>query len=148
SKVQYGLTSLTDSADGAKDATMHEVKITGLKPGTAYVYQVTSEGKDGKITSPLLTFQTALGKDDAFSFVLIGDTQRNPTVTGKIATLAWQRRPNFVVHLGDVVDHGPSKKQWTDDLFGPCKELFCRVPVYPCIGNHEKNHAFYYSYFS
>lgn len=148
SKVQYGVGALTGSTEGAKDVTLHEVKLTGLQPGTAHVYQVTTEGKDAKITSPLLTFQTAPGKDDVFSFVLIGDTQRNPTVTGKVATLAWQRRPNFVVHLGDVVDHGPSKKQWTDDLFGPCKELFCRVPVYPCIGNHERNHAFYYAYFS
>ena len=79
---------------------------------------------------------------------MIGDTQKNPTVTGKIAKLMWERRPNFVVHLGDVVDNGPDKKEWVDELFGPCRELFARVPVYPCIGNHEKNHAHYYRYFS
>src|SRR5207248_2912640 len=55
---------------------------------------------------------------------------------------------HFVLHLGDVVDNGPDRKEWTDELFGPCRELFARVPVYPCIGNHEKNHAHYYRYFS
>ncbi len=60
----------------------------------------------------------------------------------------WERRPNFVVHCGDVVDDGAAKWQWTGDLFKPCNELFGRVPVFPCIGNHEKNHAHYYKYFS
>jgi hypothetical protein len=53
-----------------------------------------------------------------------------------------------VVHLGDTVDSGWIKDQWVNHLFGPGKELFARVPMYPCIGNHEKNHAFYYQYFS
>jgi hypothetical protein len=47
-----------------------------------------------------------------------------------------------------VVDDGPAKGQWTGDLFRPCADLFGRVPVYPCIGNHEKNHANYYRYFA
>ena len=60
----------------------------------------------------------------------------------------WERRPNFVVHCGDVVDNGAAKAQWTGDLFRPCNELFGRVAVFPCIGNHEKNHAHYYKYFA
>lgn len=148
SVVRHGVGTLDKTAEGAKDVTLHEVTLTDLKPGTAYVYEVTTEGKAGKVTSPLLTFQTAVGPDEAFSFVLIGDTQKNPKVTQKIATLAWQRRPNFVVHLGDVVDNGPDRREWVNELFGPCKELFARVPVYPCIGNHERNHAHYYRYFA
>jgi hypothetical protein len=46
------------------------------------------------------------------------------------------------------VDDGAAKWQWTGDLFKPSQELFGRVPVYPCIGNHEKNHAHYYKYFA
>jgi predicted phosphodiesterase len=148
SVVRHGTTSLSKTTEGPKDVTMHEVTLTGLEPGVPHVYEVTTEGKEGKVTSPLLTFQAAAGPDEAVSFVLIGDTQKNPKVTQKVATLAWQRRPNFVVHLGDVVDNGRDKKEWVDELFGPCKDLFSRVPVYPCIGNHEKNHAHYYQYFS
>jgi predicted phosphodiesterase len=105
-----------------------------------------AEGK--KYLGKPSTFFTAVDPTDAFSFAVIGDTQRNPTMTGKVAKLMWERRPNFVLHMGDVVDNGPDKKQWTDELFLPCQELFSRVPVYPCIGNHEKNHEHYYNYFS
>lgn len=148
SEVRYGLSAPTSTRAGPKDATFHEVTLTDLKPGQPYVYQVTTTSGARKLASPLLTFQPAVAAGEAFSFVLIGDTQKNPAVTQTIATLAWQRRPNFVVHLGDVVDNGPDKREWTHELFGPCKELFARVPVYPCIGNHEKDHAHYYRYFA
>jgi acid phosphatase type 7 len=148
SVVRYGVGAPTETKEGPKDVTLHEVELTGLTPNTPHVYQVETVGPGGKVTSTPLTFGTAVGPDDAFSFVLIGDTQKNPAVTRKIATLAWQRRPNFVVHLGDVVDNGPDKREWVHELFGPCKDLFSRVAVFPCIGNHEKDHAWYYRYFS
>src|SRR5262245_22470162 len=69
-------------------------------------------------------------------------------MTKTIAQLAWARRPNFVAHLGDVVDNGPDKKEWVHELFAPCAELFARVAVFPTIGNHEKDHAHYYAYFA
>lgn len=148
STVRFGVHSLSESREGDDNATLHEVKLSDLKPNTAYIYQVTTVGPAGKLESPLLTFGTSVGTDDAFSFALFGDTQKNPRVTEKIAALAWQRRPNFVLHLGDVVDNGPDKREWVNELLGPCSMLFSRVPVFPCIGNHEKNHANYYRYFS
>ena len=42
---------------------------------------------------------------------------KNLQVTGKLARLMWDRRPNFVIHCGDVVDDGAAKGQWTGDLF-------------------------------
>jgi predicted phosphodiesterase len=149
SVVRYGIGGLTETATGPADVTIHEVPLTGLKPATAYVYQSSTTDPAGRtLTGPLLTFQTAVEADAAYSFVLIGDTQKNPTVTARIAALAWSRRPNFVVHLGDVVDNGPDKKEWVHELFGPCADLLGRVPIYPTIGNHERNHAHYYRYFS
>src|SRR5262249_21192170 len=149
SVVRHGIGKLTETTTGPTDVTLHQVALTGLKPGTAYVYQTTTTTSTGQtLTSPLLTFQTAVGAESAYSFVLIGDTQKNPAITGKIARLAWARRPNFVVHLGDVVDNGPDKREWVHELFGPCADLFARVPIYPTIGNHEKNHAHYYRYFA
>lgn len=133
--------------DGA--ATLHEVRLENLEPGTKYFYRVTATtGEGAQISSDLLSFQTAVGETDAWSFAVIGDTQRNPVVTAKIAKLMWDRRPHFAIHCGDVVDDGASKRQWVEDLFDAGKMLFARVPIYPCIGNHEKNHANYYRYFS
>ena len=36
---------------------------------------------------------TAANEDDAYSFAVIGDTQRNPTITGKVAKLMWKNVP-------------------------------------------------------
>lgn len=128
---------------------IHEAKITNLNAGTKYFYRVICTTEDGVTqTSPVLTFMTAVDADQAYSFTVIGDTQRNPEVTGALAKLMWERRPNFVVHMGDVVNDGDQKWQWEKDLFVPSADLFARVPMYPCIGNHEKNHPNYYKYFS
>jgi hypothetical protein len=148
--VEYGTATPPDKAAEVKEpGTLHEVKLDGLAPKTKYFYRVVCTAADGgKVAGPLLTFATAVDPTDAYTFAVIGDTQRNPTVTGKVAKLMWDRRPHFVLHTGDVVDDGPAKWQWTGDLFTPCRELFARVPVYPTIGNHEKNHENYYRYFS
>jgi phosphodiesterase/alkaline phosphatase D-like protein len=148
--VEYGPTFPPKlSAKLEKPQTIGEVTLNGLEPGTKYFYRVICTDAEGhKIESKPSTFATAPGTDDAYSFAIVGDTQRNPVITGKVAKLIWERRPNFVVHCGDVVDDGAAKWQWTGDLFKPCNELFGRVAVFPCIGNHEKNHEHYYKYFS
>lgn len=148
--VEYGPTSPPGlKADVAAADTLHEVKLDALQPGAKYFYRfVCTDAAGQRLTSDTYTFTTAVGPADAYTFAVVGDTQRNPAVTGQVAKLIWARRPHFVLHTGDVVDDGPAKWMWTGDLFKPCRELFARVPVYPCIGNHEKNHALYYRYFS
>ncbi len=149
-EVKYGPTyPPTLSARSAKADAMHEIPLANLLPNTKYFYQVSCATADGKaLKGKPGTFGTAVDATDAYSFCVIGDTQRNPAATTRVAKVMWERRPNFVLHMGDVVDDGAAKWQWTGDLFKPCQELFARVPVYPCIGNHEKNHAQYYKYFS
>jgi hypothetical protein len=147
--VEYGPFGLTEKISSDKFTTIHEMKLTALKPKTRHYYKVTSVTPDGKtLVSKLLTFLTGVDADDAWSFTVIGDTQKNPKITGKIAKLMWDRRPHFVMHVGDVVDNGPDKREWIHELFGPSADLFGRVAVLPTIGNHERNHANYYNYFS
>ncbi len=148
--VEYGLKYPPDQSVKVEKAdVMGEVQLSNLEPGTKYIYRVVCTDADGnKLEGKPLTFMTAVDTTDAYSFTVIGDTQRNPVVTARVAKLMWERRPNFVIHCGDVVDDGTAKWQWTGDLFKPCSELFGRVPVYPCIGNHEKNNPQYYKYFS
>jgi acid phosphatase type 7 len=148
-EVKYGTANpLKESILTEAPSTMHEVTLKNLQPGTKYFYQVVCEDAENTIAGPILTFQTTPESTRTFSFGIIGDTQANPTVTAQIAKLMWEDRPNFVLHMGDVVDNGPAKREWVQELFKPCQELFGRVCVYPCIGNHEKNHAHYYQYFS
>jgi hypothetical protein len=147
--VEYGPVFPPALRADSPPGTVHEVKLDKLAPSAKHFYRVVCKDAEGReLAGPPSTFHTAVGDAEAYSFCVIGDTQRNPTVTAKLAKLMWDRRPHFVLHMGDVVDDGPDKGQWVHDLFGPCRELFARVPVYPCIGNHEKDHEHYYRYFS
>ncbi|MFM7109902.1 MAG: LamG-like jellyroll fold domain-containing protein [Planctomycetota bacterium] len=148
-RVEYGLSTPLSGKVPFQAGTMQTVKIDGLKPGGSYFYRIVCEDPSGgELASPLLSFQTDSGPGSPFVFATIGDTQRNPRITGQVATRAMENRPAFVLHAGDVVDNGSDKSEWVNDLFRPCQELFGRIPVIPCIGNHERNHAFYYQYFA
>lgn len=150
SVVEYGPTPAAFKTIEMKSGgPIHELKIDGLLPESNYVYRVTTTLEDGtQVAGPLSQFQTAVKDDSAFSFAVIGDTQKNPKMTAKIARVISDRHPNFVIHVGDVVDNGPDKAEWVHELFGPCSDLFSHCAIFPTIGNHEKNHAWYYRYFS
>ena len=147
--VEFGEETPLSRKVETSSRTMHHATLEGLKPSTSYFYQVTATSKKGeKISGQLLTFKTAALPGESFNFAVFGDSQRNRRITGQVATRAYEFRPSFLLHLGDVVDDGEEKSQWLNDLFRPCQELFGRVAMMPTIGNHEKNHPFYYQYFN
>ena len=139
---------LTGQARTTTPAALSTVSLSQLKPHTRYFYRVTClDGTGNAARSPIGSFQTLPGASDGWAFGILGDTQRNPDVTRKCAEGIFALRPNFMLHVGDVVDDGYAKHQWVFDLMDPCARLFAHVPVFPVIGNHEKNSHFYYDYF-
>ena len=54
----------------------------------------------------------------------------------------------LVMVPGDLVENGTKYEQWKNDFFDPAQNLFAEVPVYPVLGNHEKNSSYYFKYFS
>lgn len=130
--------------------TMHEVVLDGLSPETNYFYRVTSVTESGKeIVSQTYPFKTAVNDSSAYMFALIGDTQRNgrtPWGWERVAKQVWKDRPNFVVHVGDVVDNGNNLDDWTDEFFPDGQILMSKAPIYPAIGNHENDSPLYYQY--
>lgn len=129
--------------------TMHEVRIEGLKPETQYFWRAHTTAADGAdLAGDVLTFQTAVNDQTPFMFVAIGDTQKNLPVIQKLQDFAYSLRPNMEIHLGDIVDEGPNKMEWTKELLPGSWTLMSRVAMYPAIGNHEKNHSLYYQYVS
>lgn len=149
-EVVYGMNALFGKKEStANFASISEVTIRGLEPNTRYFYRVDGVDEKGQtIRSEVKSFQTAITPDRAWAFAIIGDTQRNPAVTKKCAQGAFACRPNFLLHCGDVVDDGFAKNQWLKDLFEPCSELLSQIPMFPVIGNHEKDSHWYYDYFA
>jgi len=148
SVVEYGeQTPLTNRAFVEGQSEMHEVRLERLKPQTNYFYRVLSKGASGEESaSEVYSFQTAPEEEVAYAFGVISDTQTNPPVWGRISTLLFAERPNFVVHAGDIVGDGTKKEQWTNDFLKPAHALMSRVPIFAILGNHDKDDANYYRY--
>jgi hypothetical protein len=122
----------------------HHLKLTALKPYTIYHYRVFN---DQKAASGDLTFRTAAAPgQDSFDFVVYGDTQHHPEVQSAVASRALDHKPDFLLHMGDLVNNGYSADDWHDffDLAGP---LLARSPIFPTLGNHERRSEFYFDLF-
>ena len=129
-------------------ATLHEFRLEGLAPHTKYFYRVRAENEEFMIDGGRRTFRTAAAPGDAFSFVAIGDTQSHPEVVKRVSDLAYETRPNLLVHAGDLVDTGGRKTDWTEHFFPNMRPLIEYVPMMPVLGNHEQDAKLYYDYMS
>ncbi|MDG2054558.1 MAG: metallophosphoesterase [Phycisphaerales bacterium] len=133
-------------------AELHEFRLQGLRPHSKYFYQVYADVTDAHgtqtIESPLLSFRTAAQRGDAFTFVAIGDTQAQPNVVKRVSDLAYETRPNLLIHAGDLVTTGSDKSHWTGHFFPNMQPLISRVPMMPVLGNHEQDAQYYYDYMS
>jgi hypothetical protein len=136
--------------------------IEELSPGTRYFYQVTTDGIASAvhdfITPPLKTSEAS------FSLVAMSDMQKDGSHPNKFHEVVHDGifdyfesehgeddiadHLGFVMIPGDLVPNGNSHGQWQNDFFGQANPLFAHVPVYPVLGNHENNSAFYFQYFA
>jgi len=147
-------TLTTHRDDGTNTVSMHsgqkrfhQFRITHLEQNQKYFYVVSGTDSNGEtITSEQLSFRTAPGENDSFTFVAIGDTQSQADVVKRVADLAYMHRPNLVVHAGDLVSTGTVKADWTGHFFPSMQPLISRVPLMPVLGNHEQDAQHYYDY--
>lgn len=120
---------------------LHVVQLNNLKNDTLYYFQCG--GKVGG-WSEIRAFRTAPTYPKDFSFCIAGDSQdislgyEEPY---EITRLMMEQNPDFVVHLGDIVDRGSIPNDW-NFWFDHMHEDFINsgnltVPIIPVVGNHE-----------
>ena len=135
---QVTLREFTTSGDAAY---VSSVSLTGLKPGTTYVYRVG----DGSKWSENMTFTTSQPGADTTRFFVIGDTQLSGNVESDqdeirlmnaIAANINGQSMNFGIQTGDFVDNGGNLGQWSEilDVFS---RNYADIPVVQVMGNHE-----------
>jgi len=113
--------------------TIHSVTLTGLRPGTSYIYRL---GEETDWSEPG-RFTTAATKVSQFKFLVFGDSQStNYNVWRSTLHQAYQANPEavFFTNMGDLVDRGQDYAQWKawfDAVQG------VNIPVMPVTGNHE-----------
>jgi acid phosphatase type 7 len=168
SMVEYGITAKLSSKTigiayyiNFSDSRIHEVKLKDLKRFTTYYYRV----RTGTLVSDIYQFKTPPFPSDneSFNIIAMSDMQKdynNPDKflevvnEGILQYLSKEFKgtlPNnlaMVLIPGDLVDRGTEYDQWKNDFFNPAEKLFSEVPVYPVLGNHERNSTFYFKYFS
>ncbi len=143
------------------ESRIHEVKIDGLKRFTEYYYRV----RTGNMASDIFQFKTPpfASDNESFKIVAMSDMQYDHNHPDKFSeivndgVLAYLEKeykgnlPNnlaMVLIPGDLVENGAKYFQWKEHFFNPAEKLFAHVPVYPVLGNHERNSVFYFKYFS
>jgi Purple acid Phosphatase, N-terminal domain/Fibronectin type III domain/Iron/zinc purple acid phosphatase-like protein C len=99
--VHYGTASTSQHSqpDPAAATQHHTVTLTGLQPGTAYVYTVG----DGTLTSATATFKTAAPAGAPFSFAAIGDFGGASAGETQNAANIAAAGTSFIQSLGDNI---------------------------------------------
>lgn len=120
----------------------YKADLTGLKPGTTYVYRY---GKTGSVSetdwSKEYTFKTEEEDCSDFRFVAISDTQGLSwdgefKYTKEVMDEIKEMNPAFVMHGGDVVESGGYESYW-QDFFKSIDGVSHNIPFFIATGNHD-----------
>jgi len=114
---------------------IHSVTLTGLKPGTTYIYRLGGEGD----WSEPRRFTTSATHVTQFKFLVFGDSQSvNYSMWRSTIHQAYQANPDavFFTNIGDLVDVGQDYAQWKGWLEA-AQGVVDIIPVMPVTGNHE-----------
>ncbi|MDQ8199433.1 metallophosphoesterase family protein [Pelagicoccus enzymogenes] len=120
-------------------AHYHTVSFTSLNPGTTYAYRV-GQGEDW---SEWFHFKTAHDHPEQFSFIYFGDAQNDiKNHWSRVAREAFRDGPRaaFVLHVGDLVNHGNRDAEWNEWMEAP-GWFNATIPIVATPGNHEYHPA-------
>ena len=125
-----------DAAFTDDDVTVHQylVEVDQLVPGVEYRYRITAEGG----TTAWLPLVTP-DPDLPYKMLLFPDSQSSDYADWQqMAHLAWAGNTDaaFFACLGDLVDNGEDRYQWTE-FFKGVDEMERVIPMAPVMGNHE-----------
>jgi len=133
-RIEYGTTpSMGTVWEESAAVYRHEAQLAGLKESTRYYYRVFDNGTP---VTDVLSFSTVKPVDaDTVTFLAWGDSGVNNATQYSIARLMEKESADFGIHVGDVSQSNGSEYDLT--FFTPYRNLLARIPVYPCIGNHD-----------
>jgi hypothetical protein len=116
------------------DGGQHVGVLSGLAPSSCVPYQLIC----GTSLAPESVLCTAPVGDAPIRFVVFGDTRSDHQAHADVIRAIAAESPAFVIHTGDLVSDGGDEGQW-QTFFDIEGELMRSTPVYPVVGNHDKD---------
>ncbi len=137
-------------SDGLVDANnrVHEIRLSGLKPGTTYEYKlIAKEIKDFQpykltygetINSDIHSFTTFNPAAKETQWLVLNDIHDRPASFQQSIQLNGSDPYQYVFLNGDMFDYQTDEKQIIDHLLTPCTDCFAtQKPMMFVRGNHE-----------
>ncbi|MEM8897305.1 MAG: metallophosphoesterase family protein [Bacteroidota bacterium] len=144
-----------------RPSQIHRAPLEELTPSTTYFYQVSTGNAESDIyyfTTPPLAQE-----EKSFHLLALSDMQRDDEYPNKFKEIVEEgvlshlskeskgedifQDLGLVLIPGDLTKEGDVYTDWTNDFFRQSQKLLPYVPVYPVLGNHERNSDFYFNYF-
>jgi hypothetical protein len=129
-------------AIGGSGDFFYQATLTGLEAGTQYRYSLRCPERT--VSSAFRTFPE---HPDSLTFIAYGDNKGGHAMHRRIASRFGQYDPAFILHSGDMTDHG-CYEEYHPLLFQPIEDVIDHIPFLPCRGNHEGNGDAYRQVFS
>lgn len=125
-----------ETAAGVRtESKSHSVTLSHLTPGTSYAYRVLCD--DTPLTSIVSFFQTDKDQKTPYTFVVFGDSGTGNQAQYDVAGLIEDIAPDLLIHTGDVVYDKGETHDYNPKYFTPYRNTINRIPLYPCLGNHD-----------
>lgn len=137
-------------SDGLVNANcrVHEIKLSGLKPGTTYQYKIAAkEIKDFQpykltygetIYSDIFSFTTYNPAAKETQWLVLNDIHDRPASFNDLIKLNGNDPYDYVFLNGDMFDYQTNEQQIIDHLLWPCSNCFAtQKPMLFVRGNHE-----------
>lgn len=166
-KIEWGYTINLGNQRNAHIENLHSssaciqhVHLDSLLPNTKYYYQVTNNletsGKYSFVTASIPSAETKT------TIVAMSDMQQDNANPNKFYDVVnngvlnyfqsnfngtFNEHLNMVLIPGDLVDDGEHHEDWVNHFFNQGSNLFSYVPLYPVLGNHERDSPLYFQYF-
>ncbi|KAG5857606.1 hypothetical protein ANANG_G00021220 [Anguilla anguilla] len=134
-------TIFEDGGSEKRKLYVHRVTLSGLRPGSAYVYHCGSE--DG--WSDIFYF-TALNETTSWSprFAVFGDMgNENPQSLSRLQKETQVGTYDAILHIGDFAyDMDEDNGRIGDEFMSQIQSIAAYVPYMTCPGNHESAYNF------